>query len=72
MIQMRWFKWYMIDDNNLSHERKKLQYRQKIDPTVRSGLWKEDATLWAEKMVWSEWMDVTTVWEDELKEEEHV
>lgn len=70
MVQMRWFKWYMEDDDGYSHERGKLQYRQKIDGTIRSGLYKQDGALWSDRLEWSDWIDVPTQWKDEFEKEE--
>jgi len=40
---------------------KKLQYRQKIDVTVRAGMWPADELLRTANMQWSEWKDVPEV-----------
>lgn len=60
--EIRWFCWYVTDDAGYSHERRKLQYRQKIQvrPTDARE-WRDDYHI----VVWSDWIDVPIVWEDE-------
>ncbi len=45
---------------------KKLQYRQKIDVTVRAGMWPSDELLRTANMQWSEWKDVPEVVERDM------
>jgi hypothetical protein len=45
---------------------KKLQYRQKIDVTVRAGMWPTDELLRTANMQWSEWRDVPEVVERDM------
>jgi hypothetical protein len=67
MMQMRWYYWYVTDDNRISREKKKLQYRQKVDMTIRAGLnWSQEQLANTSDYQWSEWTDVPIVWEDEL------
>ena len=63
MIDMRWYHWYVTDDEGKQHEKKKLQYRQHVH--VRSN----DSRAWRDGhrvMRWSPWRDIKSVWEDEL------
>lgn len=53
MMQMRWFESCGV---------KTLQYRQKIDMTVRAGLnWTPDQLASTANYQWTEWTDVPTV-----------
>ena len=62
MIQLRWYHWYITDDNGFKHEHVKLQSRQYLDTTVRAGY--TEATPMVKNMQWSDWTDVTHAWED--------
>ena len=59
-MQLRWYHWYITDDNGVNHEKKKLQYRQQYDKTVYAGF----VDIKMREMVWSEWTDVSDYWED--------
>lgn len=61
MIQMRWYHWYITDNNGIKREHVKLQSRQYLDTTVRSGF---TEAVPIKNMQWSEWADVPHVWED--------
>ncbi len=75
MIEMRWLTWEDEEYPHIpTHEiqfgrkydkvrvtKKKLQYRQKIDVTIRAGMWDATSTAQTANMQWSEWMDVPTV-----------
>jgi hypothetical protein len=45
---------------------KKLQYRQKIDVTVRAGIWPADDIVRTANYQWSEWKDVPEVVERDM------
>ena len=53
MIEMRWF--VPIDGDKV------LQYRQKIDITIRAGMWDNKGISETANMQWSEWRDVPLV-----------
>jgi len=38
-----------------------LQYRQKIDTTIRAGMWSNEDMLKTANYQWSDWVDVPTV-----------
>ena len=53
MMEMRWYD---------TGERKVLQYRQKLDITIRAGMnWTPDQLARTANYQWSEWIDVPTV-----------
>jgi len=45
---------------------KKLQYRQKIDVTVRAGMWDNNGIAQTANYQWSEWKDVPEVVERDM------
>ena len=53
MIEMRWY--VPVDGNKV------LQYRQKIDVTVRAGMWDSKGIAETANMQWSEWRDVPLI-----------
>jgi len=55
MVQMRWYKTMEVS--------KKLQYRVKYDTTVRARMFSPLEELKTANYQWSEWMDVTEVWD---------
>ena len=76
MMEMRWLE-YQVEETVVPepHEisygspfekrmvtKRKLQYRQKVDVTVRAGMFNNAAP----DFQWSEWRDVPTVSEDQL------
>lgn len=78
MIELRWLTWedeeypyvppheiqYGRKYDKVRVSRKKLQYRQKIDVTVRAaaaGMWDNESLMKTANMQWSEWRDVPTV-----------
>lgn len=83
MIEMRWLTWEdeeypTIPTHEIQFGRKydkvrvtkqKLQYRQKVDITVRAaaaGMWDNESLAKTANMQWSEWRDVPTVVGDDL------
>ena len=61
MIDMRWYHWYVTDDNGLQHEKKKLQYRQYLPVrNYNAKEYRDDYRV----MRWSPWRDIKEVWED--------
>ena len=40
---------------------KKLQYRQKVDVTVRAGMWDSKGIAETANMQWSDWREVPTI-----------
>ncbi len=72
MIELRWHKRYtgkvIIDQYGLDANETEtvLQYRQKVDTTVRAGLdWSHDDFARTANYQWSDWSDVPTL--DETK-----
>ena len=81
MIEMRWLTWQ--EEENIVppvHEiqfgkpfdrhmvtKRKLQYRQKIDVTVRAGMWDQAGIASTANMQWSEWRDVPEVVERDMQ-----
>jgi hypothetical protein len=78
MMEMRWLVWDdeeypKIPPHEVQFGRKyekvivtkrKLQYRQKIDVTVRAaaaGMWDNESIMQTANMQWSEWQDVPEV-----------
>lgn len=78
MIEMRWLTWEdeeypTIPTHEIQFGRKydkvrvtkqKLQYRQKVDITVRAaaaGMWDNESLAKTANMQWSEWRDVPEV-----------
>ena len=75
MIEMRWLAYdeeevvvpptYQIQFgkpfDKVMTTKKKLQYRQKIDTTVRAGMWDAAGIAQTANMQWSEWRDVPEV-----------
>jgi Flp pilus assembly protein CpaB len=72
MIELRWLK-YQEEEAVVpaAHEiqygkpfdramvtKRKLQYRQKIDTTIRAGMWDAASMANTANMQWSEWHDV--------------
>ncbi len=55
MIELRW-----LSTNN---KQRTLQYRQKIDTTVRAGMWSNEDIVKTANYVWSDWHDVPEVHE---------
>lgn len=55
MIEMRWLV-------NNDHSRR-LQYRQKIDTTIRAGMWSNMKILETADYQWSDWRDIPEVHE---------
>lgn len=53
MIEMRWY--VPVEGERV------LQYRQKIDVTVRAGMWPSDELLRTANYQWSDWRDVPLV-----------
>lgn len=45
--------------------KRKLQYRQKIDTTIRAGMWDEKGIAQTANYQWSEWRDVQVVKEQQ-------
>jgi hypothetical protein len=83
MMEMRWLTWEdeeypTIPTHEIQFGRKydkvrvtkqKLQYRQKVDITVRAaaaGMWDNESLARTANMQWSEWQDVPTVVGDDL------
>ncbi len=67
MIELRWLKRYtgkvIVDENCIDVNKTEtvLQYRQKIDTTVRAGLnWSHDDLSRTANYQWSDWSDVPT------------
>ena len=75
MMEMRWLVWeeeeYIVPpthdiqfgkpfDKHMVTKRK-LQYRQKVDTTVRAGMWDAAGIAQTANMQWSEWRDVPEV-----------
>ena len=74
-MEMRWLVWeeeeYIVPpthdiqfgkpfDKHMVTKRK-LQYRQKVDTTVRAGMWDTAGIAQTANMQWSEWRDVPEV-----------
>lgn len=53
MIELRW---YIM--NSPHGEVKVLQYRQKIDTTIRAGMWSNEDMIKTASYAWSDWVDV--------------
>lgn len=53
MIEMRWY--VPVEGEKV------LQYRQKVDVTVRAGMWPAEGIAQTANMQWSEWRDVPMV-----------
>ena len=53
MIEMRWYVPVSGD--------KVLQYRQKVDVTIRAGMWDNKGIAETANMQWSEWRDVPLI-----------
>lgn len=53
MIELRWY----TTDNKY----RTLQYRQRVDTTVRAGMWDNAAIVKTANYEWSEWIDVPEV-----------
>jgi hypothetical protein len=82
MFELRWYTWdeeeYILPDGPIQYGRqaekglvskKKLQYRQKVDVTVRAaaaGMWDNESLMKTANMQWSEWKDVPTVVGDNM------
>ena len=63
MVQLRWYKVSQtLRGSELDHT-KKLQYRQKIDTTVRAGMWSNMKIIETANYQWTEWQDVPEVWD---------
>lgn len=75
MMEMRWLVWeekeYIVPpthdiqfgkpfDKHMVTKRK-LQYRQKVDTTVRAGMWDAAGIAQTANMQWSEWRDIPEV-----------
>jgi|688.fasta_scaffold11565_2 hypothetical protein len=67
MIELRWMRRgtgrqiidrYGLDANEVETV---LQYRQKVDTTVRAGMWSDQDKLKTAHWEWSDWQDVPTV-----------
>jgi hypothetical protein len=54
MVELRWFS----SDN----KQRRLQYRQKIDTTVRAGMWANEDIVKTANYEWSDWSDVPEVY----------
>ena len=66
MIELRWFtrdsKLDISEDHIPCYAKERvLQYRQKIDVTVRAGMWDAAGIAQTANMQWSEWRDVPEV-----------
>lgn len=67
MIEMRWLtrktgeqvlnKYGFFQDGEMTV----LQYRQKVDNTIRAGLWSSEDIIKTANYQWSDWCDVPTV-----------
>lgn len=55
MIELRWY--------NTDNKPRTLQYRQRIDVTVRAGMWSNEDTLKTANYQWTEWINVPEVYE---------
>lgn len=78
MIEMRWLVYkeeetlvppvhsiqYGKPFEKVMSTKRKLQYRQKIDTTVRAGMWDAEGIAQTANMQWSEWKDVPEVTND--------
>jgi hypothetical protein len=83
MIEMRWLTWE--EEENIvppTHQiqfgkpfdkhmvtKRRLQYRQKVDTTIRAGsagTWDTDSLARTANMQWSEWRDVPEVVDRDL------
>lgn len=53
MIQLRWY--------STDNKPQTLQYRQKIDTTVRAGMWSNEDIIKTANYEWSDWIDVPEV-----------
>ena len=67
MIELRWLKRYtgktVYNQYGLDELEKEtvLQYRQKIDTTIRAGMWSNEDIARTATYEWSDWHDVKTV-----------
>jgi hypothetical protein len=80
MMEMRWLTWDDEEYPQIpTHEiqfgrkyekvrvtKKKLQYRQKVDVTIRAGNWSSEGIAQTANYQWSEWRDVPTVVGDDI------
>lgn len=80
MMELRWLTWDDEEYPQIpTHEiqfgrkydkvrvtKKKLQYRQKVDVTVRAGNWSSEGIAQTANYQWSEWKDVPTVVGDDI------
>lgn len=58
MIELRW----LTDRRGYGYATPILQYRQKIDTTIRAGLWHDPVEeMKTANWQWSEWIDVPEV-----------
>ena len=55
MIELRWY--------STDNKPRTLQYRQKIDTTVRAGMWSNMKIIETANYQWTDWADVPEVFE---------
>ena len=72
MIEMRWLtrdsKLDISEDHIPCYAKERvLQYRQKIDVTIRAGMWDNKGIAETANMQWSEWRDVPLVAERDMQ-----
>ena len=53
MIELRWY--------STDNKPKTLQYRLRIDTTVRAGMWKNEDIVKTANYQWTQWMDVPEI-----------
>lgn len=64
MIEMRWLTtWDEDKEQKRISSKRKLQYRQKIDTTIRAGMWSNMKIVETANYQWSEWHDVPEIGE---------
>lgn len=71
MIEMRWYTRQSKLDVSMDHipcyaDERVLQFRQKIDVTVRAGIWPADDIVRTADYQWTEWRDVPEVVERDM------
>ena len=57
-MQLRWVV--------TNYQRPKLQYRYKMDTTIRAGMWSNEDMLKTANFEWTDWLDVPSVNAEDL------